>query len=89
MAESKARILVVDDEQGIRDLLKSELTRLGHSIETAVNGEEAVEKLHAEKFDVVITDIKMPKSDGIEVLANVKKISPEIFFGSIVHTVNY
>jgi len=77
MATAKARILIVDDEQGIRDLLMSELAKLGHSIDVAANGEEAISKVQAEKFDVVITDIKMPKHDGLEVLDSVKKISPE------------
>ena len=77
MAAVKSRILIADDEQGIRDLLKLDLSKLGHSIETVSNGEEAIARVQAEKYDVVITDIKMPKHDGMEVLAQVKKISPE------------
>ncbi|MHB9155407.1 MAG: response regulator [Endomicrobiales bacterium] len=77
MAISKARILVVDDEQGIRDMLRSELSAMGYSVETAPNGENALEKIEQSKFDIVISDIKMPKFDGLQVLEAVKKTSPE------------
>ncbi|MBN1823002.1 MAG: response regulator [Endomicrobiales bacterium] len=73
----KAKILVADDEQGIRDLLKSELGICGYSIDTASDGEEAIEKIKQDRYDIVITDIKMPKADGLKVLASVKKVSPE------------
>ncbi len=77
MAAPKSRILIVDDEQGIRELLTIELAKLGHTIDTASNGEEAISKIQSEKYDVVITNIKMPKHDGLEVLDTVKKVSPE------------
>ncbi|MGB7032642.1 MAG: response regulator, partial [Syntrophobacteria bacterium] len=65
-------VLCVDDDPGIRDLLKEIITRLGHSIITAVDGIDALEKLAADHFDIVITDINMPRMDGIELIKRIK-----------------
>ncbi|MGA2090365.1 MAG: response regulator [Endomicrobiales bacterium] len=73
----KARILVTDDDSGIRQLLTCEFERLGYAVDAAFNGEEALEKLQQSKYDIIITDIKMPHVDGIQVLNAVKKSSPE------------
>jgi len=75
-----ARILIVDDEKPIRDSLKLLLDEEGYSTSVAGDGEEALQKIKDESFDVVITDIKMPKLDGIQLLESVSKISPETFF---------
>ena len=77
MSLQKGRILIVDDEQGIRDLLVSEFSKLGYEVFFSVNGEEALTKLQSEKVDVVITDMKMPKVDGLELLKFIKEKSPE------------
>jgi len=69
-------VLVVDDEEGFRDLLKMELGRLGITAETAESGEEGVEWMKKKKFDVVITDITMPRMDGIKLLEKIKQMSP-------------
>jgi two-component system response regulator (stage 0 sporulation protein F) len=66
------RVLVVDDEENIRILFKEELEEEGYEIETASNGFEAIEKLKAASFDIVILDIKMPGMDGIETLNTIK-----------------
>ncbi len=71
------RILVVDDEQGMRDFLSIMLKKEGYDVVAAENGEHALKAIHAEIYDLVITDVKMPKVDGIEVLRTVKEISPE------------
>jgi two-component system response regulator PilR (NtrC family) len=75
-----ARILIVDDEKPIRDSLKIVLIDEGYSAETAGDGEEALERIKNESFDIVITDIKMPKLDGIQLLESASSISPETFF---------
>jgi len=75
-----ARILIVDDEKPIRDSLKIVLADEGYSTEVAGDGEEALEKIKNESFDIVITDIKMPKLDGIQLLESASSISPETFF---------
>ena len=75
---ARSKILVVDDELGIRDLLSYELSSHGYEVLTAVNGEDALEKIKKEKFNLVISDIKMPRMGGLEMLAAIKKIDPDI-----------
>ncbi len=72
------RLLVVDDEKGIRDLIKAEFEMNGYEVTSALNGAQAVEILNLKKFDIVITDIRMPKMDGLTLLEEIKKASPEI-----------
>ena len=74
---SKARILVVDDEELIRDLLKMVLIDEGYTVVTAADGEEAIERLNKSPFDLVITDLVMPKANGVEVLRAAKGIDPD------------
>ena len=71
------KILVVDDEQGLRDVLSIMLKRAGYAVTMATDGEEAIELVNKEIFDLVITDLRMPKVDGMEVLRAVKSTSPE------------
>lgn len=61
-----ARILIVDDEPSIRELIKEVLLMQGHTFATAENGSQALEKLRAEKFDLMISDRNMPVMDGIQ-----------------------
>ncbi len=67
------RILVADDEKMKRVTLAQDLADQGHEVVTAADGLEALERLKAERFDVVITDLKMPKLDGIELLKQIKR----------------
>jgi len=69
-------ILIVDDEASVRDWLTIYLKRAGHSYRTAANGAEALVAVKEERFDLVITDLKMPKVSGLEVLRAVKECSP-------------
>jgi len=71
------KILVVDDEQGLREVLSIMLKRTGYAVTSVADGEEAVELLNKEIFDLVITDLRMPKVDGMEVLKAAKSASPE------------
>ncbi|TAK62116.1 MAG: response regulator [Bacteroidetes bacterium] len=61
-------ILVVDDEDGLRNLIASELTHSGYTVESAEDGSVAISLLRRKQFAVAILDIKMPNVDGIEVL---------------------
>ena len=70
------KILVVDDEEGIRQDLSSVLEDEGYEVATAGSGVEALANLAAERFDVVITDLKMPAPDGMEILKRVKADYP-------------
>ncbi len=69
-------ILVVDDEQDIREMVCRHLRFLGYSVSMAGNGKEALDKLAGEKFDIVISDIMMPVMDGVELLRNIRKDHP-------------
>lgn len=71
-------ILIVDDEKGIRDGLRLFLKREGHLTFTAADGQEALEILEKNDIDLVISDLKMPRIDGEELLAFIKKDYPGI-----------
>ncbi|MBR9861715.1 sigma-54-dependent Fis family transcriptional regulator [bacterium] len=75
-----ARILIVDDEQSIRDTLKEILEYEGYEIEEAEDGEKALGLIKKFNYDVVLCDIKMPKLDGIELLSKSAEIAPELPF---------
>jgi DNA-binding NtrC family response regulator len=70
------RILVVDDEQSMAQFLAIVLRKEGYQVSTVQNGRDAMDKVKAETFDVVITDIKMPGMDGIQLLQGIKKHDP-------------
>jgi two-component system, NtrC family, response regulator PilR len=72
-----AKILVVDDDQGMREFLEIMLTRESYRVTAAANVEKALNRCQKEQFDLVITDLKMPGADGIEFLKRLKDISPE------------
>ena len=67
------KILVVDDEQSMTQFLGIVLRKEGYQVVTVNSGREALEKVKAETFDAVISDIKMPGMDGIQVLQEIKK----------------
>ena len=72
------RVLVVDDEKEIRVFLNKALSRFGgFHVELAESGEEALRKLEKEPFDLVLTDLKMPKMDGLQLIAGIAKSKPE------------
>src|SRR5712672_3669709 len=73
-----AKILVVDDQEMMRDSLAATLAREGHDVVAAGDGQAGVLRLGAGKFDLLISDLKMPKMTGIELLAEAKKIRPEM-----------
>jgi DNA-binding NtrC family response regulator len=73
-----ARILVVDDQDMMRDSLAATLVREGHEVIAATDGAAAVSRLNGGRFDLMITDLKMPKMTGIELLAEAKKLRPEM-----------
>jgi two-component system, NtrC family, response regulator PilR len=78
MVTAQAKVLIVEDEQLIREVLSSELRKAGHSVITAADGQEALQLLGTDIFDLVITDLKMPgRLGGMEILKAVKEISPD------------
>ncbi len=77
MKPPKRTFLVVDDEELMRYLVVSYLSKLGHSCFTATDGVDALEKMKENKIDVVITDIKMDKMNGIALINQISKEYPE------------
>jgi two-component system response regulator PilR (NtrC family) len=71
-----ARILVVDDERSMREVLFSMLKNEGYDVTVADGGEAAIETVRRETFDAIITDVRMPKVDGLQVLKAAKDLSP-------------
>ncbi len=71
------KILIVDDERSLRDVLSIMLTRAGYVVTVASDGDEAIARIEKELFDLVITDLKMPKAGGLEVLKAAKDMSPD------------
>jgi len=74
----KTRVLVVEDEEVFRDAIVFEFQRKGFLVSSAANGREALEILSKLRIDVVISDIIMPEVNGIELLARVKSINPNL-----------
>lgn len=72
------KILIVDDELIMRESLAGWLERDGHDIQTAVSGEEALEKLKGARFDILLVDIKMEGMSGLDVLKQVKDSDPDV-----------
>ncbi len=85
----RAKILVVDDKEQMRDVLRKFLAAEGYLVETAADGKDALRKFSENKFELVLSDIKMPTMDGAELLAEIFKINPQAIvilmtaFGSI------
>lgn len=74
---SAGRILIVDDEQDITSVLSDVLSDKGYSTTMAHNGRQALETFNADPFDLVITDLKMPEMDGLELLSKLRQQNPE------------
>ncbi|MBC8229705.1 response regulator [bacterium] len=71
-------VLVVDDETMVRDVVTKYLTADGHTVETATNGREGLEKFHSGRFHLVITDRAMPDMGGVQLAALIKQLAPKM-----------
>ena len=78
MEPSKYTILVVDDEELLRNLIVTFLSKLGHSCVTAIDGVDALDKIKGNKIDAVVTDIRMPNMDGITLTSKISIQYPEL-----------
>ena len=74
---SAARVLIVDDEKSMRDLLTITLEKAGYDVTAAEGGEAAIEAIRKDSFDTIITDLRMPRVDGMQVLRAARDLSPE------------
>ena len=72
-----AKILVIDDEQGIRNLLDTLLRRKGYDVVLAESGRKGLELFRRERPDVVVLDLKMPEMDGLTVLRQIHSLDPK------------
>lgn len=72
------KVLVVDDEEGVRSLLERTLARVGYSVVSAANGQEALDRVSQQDIEVVLLDIKMPGMSGMDVLQQLAKRWPDI-----------
>ncbi len=70
------KIMVVEDEQSIRDIISEFLTEAGYSVTIAVDGIDALEKIAFEQYDLYVLDIYMPRMDGLELILKIKEIQP-------------
>ncbi|MCC6548036.1 sigma-54-dependent Fis family transcriptional regulator [Candidatus Sumerlaeota bacterium] len=75
---SLGRILILDDEEKMAALIARSLVRSGYMADARTNAEQALEDLKREKYDVLVTDLRMPGLDGLEVLTRAKKLDSEI-----------
>jgi signal transduction histidine kinase len=74
----KGRILIVDDDEGTREILTLIFGKKGYEIETAATGQEAIEKAHGGPFNAALIDIKLPDIKGLELLAPLRELYPDI-----------
>jgi DNA-binding NtrC family response regulator len=78
MSAPRGRLLVIDDEEDLRDMLEFILTAQGFEVATVDSGLAAVELARRQRFDLAITDMKMPGMNGIETLTALKELDPSM-----------
>jgi excisionase family DNA binding protein len=76
--KSRPRILVVDDEASIREVLSKTLALAEYDVDVANDGQSALERLRAAEYDLLITDLKMPGVDGLTVIREVRRSNPDM-----------
>ena len=74
----RARVLVVDDEAAIRDMLSKALSLAEYEVETAADGRAAIDRLRASQYDLLVTDLRMPGIDGLEVIREAHRLRPDL-----------
>ena len=78
----KKRILIVDDEPMLREIFREAFEMVGFYVDEATNGREALSMIQASKYDCVLSDVRMPGGDGIELVKNLHGLSgpkPKLF----------
>lgn len=74
----KGRVLVVDDDAGVRDVVRSMLESAGYQVVVAENGKEAMKLLETERADLILTDLVMPEQEGIETIKALRREYPNL-----------
>lgn len=77
MSKERTRILIVDDEEIVRESLSAWLEKDGYTLATSPDGETAIERIRKERWSILLVDLKMPGIDGLKVLEEAKKVQPD------------
>ena len=77
-SNARTRVLVVDDEEGIRDLLAKTLELADYDVDLAEDGRIALERLQVTPYDLLITDLRMPGVDGLTVIREARRLKPDL-----------
>ena len=75
-----ARVLIVDDEEDIRKVLSAYLGKINYDVDTAENGQDAINKFYKGRYDLILSDLTMPSMDGLELLNKVREYDQDILF---------
>ncbi len=75
---SQPRVLVIDDEESVRDAFADALEGMPYAVDTACDGEEALQKVTSSPADLIFLDLKMPGMDGVEVLHHIRKLDKAV-----------
>ena len=78
MQFSKPKILIIDDDETLCNVIGEELDQENYSVTCSLSGRDGLEKLKLDKFDLVILDYQMPEMDGYEVLLEIRNINPSL-----------
>src|SRR3954452_11083773 len=78
MSKRKGSVLIIDDEEEIRESIELLLTSEGLSTDTAVNGDEGLRKIEDNHYDVVLLDLMLPGKSGMEIQKDIKRIDPTL-----------
>jgi CheY-like chemotaxis protein len=74
---AQSRVLIAEDDPAIRTMLRAMLAREGFVVESAVDGQEAIEKIQQSAFDAILLDLMMPRVSGLDVIEYLERISPD------------
>ncbi len=72
------RVLIVDDDEGIRETMDDILSLEGYEVDQAGSGMVAIEKCQRQAYDIILLDIRMPEMNGLETLREIKKLDPDV-----------
>jgi CheY-like chemotaxis protein len=73
-----AKVLVIEDDDGVRSVISRALQRVGHTVLEATDGREGFDQVLRQKVDVVVTDILMPHQEGIETIQQIRRLEPDL-----------
>lgn len=88
MEDQKKKILIVEDDQFLREFYEELLAAQGFEVDSAADGEIAETKISAGGYDLVLLDIMLPKKDGLQILRDIKVSPPQVSNGPIVVLTN-